>query len=205
MDVFDRLEQSTFKDLFSIFFLLKTSCRKILLPSRKSLNGVRQVRVANKLLPVTANLSRNKHGYIIMKFYKTKAEESVLLVKVEPGEEIIDKLKELGSFLDSAFFTGIGALRSATLGYFNGKEYLRKEFIHPEYGYELLSLVGNMTQSEEGIIVHCHAQLSDKDYQVFGGHLFEGIVSVTAEIAVVPLSPAIRRERDSKTGLLLWP
>ncbi|MFW9997820.1 MAG: PPC domain-containing DNA-binding protein [Candidatus Odinarchaeota archaeon] len=127
------------------------------------------------------------------------------MVKIEPGEDIIIKLTELGQFLDSAFFTGIGALRSAALGYFDGTEYLRKEFVHPEYGYELLSLVGNITKLEENTVVHCHAQLSDRDYQVFGGHLFEGIVSVTAEIAVVPIAPAIQREKDARTGLNLWP
>ncbi|MHA2298024.1 MAG: PPC domain-containing DNA-binding protein [Candidatus Hodarchaeales archaeon] len=126
------------------------------------------------------------------------------MVKIEPGEEVIAKLTEIGNLLDSAIFTGIGALRSAILGYFDGNEYIRKEFIHPSYGYELLSLIGNITRLNDDHIIHCHAQLADRDYQAFGGHLFRGIVSITAEISVIPVTPPIHREKDDKTGLFLW-
>jgi len=40
----------------------------------------------------------------------------------------------------------------------------------------------------------------NSDYRVHGGHLFEGIVSVTAEISVIPITPPIIRVKDERTG-----
>ena len=99
--------------------------------------------------------------------------------------------------------TGLGALEDVELGYYDlhNKEYLRKTFT--EMDYELISLTGNIALNNGEHFVHVHASLGGPDFNVFGGHLFEATVAVTAEIFITPLGKLPSRELVEDIGLNL--
>ncbi len=120
------------------------------------------------------------------------------VIKFEPGE---DFQETLGAFvtqkrIPSAFFQGIGALTNVELGYFSIK---KNVYERHTYGgnYELISASGNISVDADAPIVHTHVTLSDENCQVVGGHLFEGIVSLTAEVFLFPMDVALIRKADT--------
>lgn len=126
------------------------------------------------------------------------------LVRCDIDDEVVSTLTRFAAEnkISSGTVIGIGALKDVVLGYFDlaKKEYLRKEFSGI---YELLSLSGNFAKLNSETILHCHAVISDADYNVTGGHLFSGVIAVTGEFYIRPGSGIIKREPDEFTGLNL--
>lgn len=129
---------------------------------------------------------------------------NIHILILDRGEEIVGSVinfcNEYG--IKAAFVNGIGAISNITLGYFNVQdmEYKKKKF---DNSYELVSLNGNIGVTEDKPIFHPHVALGGGDYNLIGGHLFEGTVSVTAEIFILPLDGRLIRERDKNTSLNL--
>ncbi|MFM8314648.1 MAG: PPC domain-containing DNA-binding protein [Deltaproteobacteria bacterium] len=130
------------------------------------------------------------------------SEEKVLIV-VPKGEKLVATLtrdvSDLG--LKGGLISGLGALIDVELGYYHleEKDYHRKTF--SEMDYELISLTGNLSLKEGKPYIHVHAALGDNQFRVFGGHLFEANVAVTAEVSIIPLGKMPVRELDPKLGL----
>ncbi|MGH9856204.1 MAG: PPC domain-containing DNA-binding protein [Acidobacteriota bacterium] len=126
------------------------------------------------------------------------------VVVLEIGEQFISSLTGFAKQkqIASASISAIGALRDFELGYYylDRKEYGRKKF---EEISELISCSGNIAIRQEAPFIHVHALLGRDDFTVIGGHLFEGIVAVTAEIVVLPLPNRMERTYDERTGLYL--
>ena len=126
------------------------------------------------------------------------------LVRCDIGEEVVSILTEFANQnnIGSGMVTGIGAVRDPTLGYFNleSGEYQRRRF---EGIFELLKLSGNFARLDSKIFLHCHATISDADFKVFGGHLFEAEIGVTGEFYIYPGEMVVDRGPDEATGLNL--
>jgi len=141
-----------------------------------------------------------KKGGLMRSFKKN----NIHILILDRGEEIVGSVinfcNEYG--IKAAFVNGIGAISNITLGYFNVQdmEYKKKKF---DNSYELVSLNGNIGVTEDKLIFHPHVALGGGDYNLIGGHLFEGTVSVTAEIFILPLDGRLIRERDKDTSLNL--
>ncbi|MCB1106766.1 MAG: DNA-binding protein [Chlamydiia bacterium] len=121
------------------------------------------------------------------------------VIKLEQGE---DFQSSLGDFvhqkrLASSFFQGIGSLANVELGYFNlaKNEYDRHAF---KGDYELISASGNISIEHDAPFVHTHVVLSDDQCKTIAGHLFKGIVTITAEVFLFPLDIALIRKHDQK-------
>lgn len=125
------------------------------------------------------------------------------LIVVKKGEKLVQTLTrevtELG--LKGGLISGLGALIHVELGYYHleEKNYLRKTF--SEMDYELISLTGNLSLKDGQPYIHVHAALGDNQFRVFGGHLFEAEVAVTAEVSIVPLGKMPVRELNQEVGL----
>lgn len=123
---------------------------------------------------------------------------------METGEECIEALSRLArdERISTAEVSGIGAFESATLGFYQLKkqEYQRIPVIKHT---EVLSLLGNLTVTDEGPRVHVHASLSYMDGSTIGGHLFEGRAGATLEVFVREEPGEVRRAEDAGTGLAL--
>ncbi len=126
------------------------------------------------------------------------------VVRIEKDEEIITALRHTAKKrgIGGAFFFGLGVGQDLVLGYFNAqkKAYIKKAF---KGEYEFTNLSGNISKFRGEYVVHCHATITDNQFNAFGGHLFQGIVPATLEILIIPFSKTLRRKKDKVTGLNL--
>jgi hypothetical protein len=127
------------------------------------------------------------------------------VLRLERGEEVLTSLENFckEQSVMSAFVCGIGALENVEICAYDIKKktYICRKFAESQ---ELLSLLGNVTQSEGKPFCHIHVVLGNEEYHVNGGHLQSGRVSVTCEIEVRTSSRPIERIADEETGLHLW-
>ena len=121
------------------------------------------------------------------------------VVRLQDGEDLMSALRALGG--DSALIlTGIGMVREAELGYWNGKEYETHAHAAPS---ELISLQGNLARDETGAqIVHAHISLSGQDGSVHGGHLIRAAVHHTVEVTLLALKGIALERKLEPNGLV---
>ncbi|PCJ20025.1 MAG: DNA-binding protein [Candidatus Cloacimonadota bacterium] len=130
--------------------------------------------------------------------------DNKLLIRLDKGEEILSKLKQvcIDYNITAGKISGIGAVSEVTLGYYHLKTkfYDKKRF---DGDYELLTLSGNVSSLDGESFIHIHMSMSDENYQVFGGHLFEANIAVTGEIWILPMDLKVNREKNEEIGLNL--
>jgi len=136
-----------------------------------------------------------------MKYKKFK---NRVIVRIDSGEEIVTTLKQICENLNIklATVTGIGATDNATIGLYNLKtrKYQSTEFLGD---HEIALLCGNISTMGGNIYLHLHANLCNKDYKSYGGHLNSAIVSATFECIINIIDGEINRVFDEKIGLNL--
>lgn len=124
------------------------------------------------------------------------------VVRLEKGEEIITALKQAAAAkkIKSGFLFGVGVGQDLTLGYFDAHNrfYVKKTFSGE---YEFSGFAGNISTLGEETVIHCHVTITDRNFNAFGGHLFEGTVPATCEIVILPFAGLLNRKRDEATGL----
>ncbi len=134
--------------------------------------------------------------------YKKVNERYIL--KIEQGELVHASLHEFCNEhnIKNALVGGIGAVEWVRCGYYDRdtKAYLFKEY---EEVVEVTSYMGNVMVKEDSIFVHAHGTFSNRENQVFGGHVDEMRVGLVLEVALTPLGSEIRRTFDEGTGLYL--
>ena len=128
----------------------------------------------------------------------------IYVVRLEIGEEIITKLKELCSDLKigAGKVNGIGVLRSAVISYFDLPTgvYLHRKL---SGNMEITSLMGNISSMQGERFPHLHITLADDGFQLVGGHLTSGEIGVTGELIVEPFAGIIERKINQESGLNL--
>ncbi|HET7409652.1 MAG TPA: PPC domain-containing DNA-binding protein [Paracoccaceae bacterium] len=99
-------------------------------------------------------------------------------------------------------FTGLGAFRDVTLGFFDTdkKDYER---IRLDEQVEVVSMIGNFAVKDGEPKLHPHVVVSKRDGSAWGGHLLEAHVRPTLEIVVTEVPAHLRRKTDPETGLPL--
>ena len=131
--------------------------------------------------------------------------DNTILLSLKKNEYINSSIK--GIFKDNnlkfGWISGIGAVHNIELGFYDldSKQYLRK-IIKEEH--ELLSLTGNVTFVDDEYFVHNHISIGNRNFQSFGGHLFEGQISLTGEFKIDILSEKVDRKFSNEIGLNLW-
>ena len=122
----------------------------------------------------------------------------------EEGDEFISGLQGFAEqhALAASHVSAIGAFKHAILGYFDRKkmDYLK---IPVKEQVEVLSLLGNITLSDEGHKVHAHVVLGKSDASTIGGHIIEAHVWPTLEVIVEESPRHLVRQMDAETGLAL--
>jgi uncharacterized protein len=136
---------------------------------------------------------------------KFRKEKNHYYISLEPGEKINSSFEKIAKIeeINSAWIHGIGAVTNLEMGYYElaTKSYIRKFF---NYDYELTSLSGNITFKDETVFSHTHINFSDNNFNVYGGHLFEGEISAAGEFIMTVGENFIHRKFDDFTGLALW-
>ncbi|MDO8571741.1 MAG: DNA-binding protein [bacterium] len=128
-----------------------------------------------------------------------------LIVGLERGEDLRSSIETLSvQFrIESAYVSAIGALKDPELGYYDlsKKEYIRRRFLGI---WELISLQGNISLYNTTPLFHAHVSIGGSDFQVFGGHFFNGTIGVVAEIHITPMPTPLHRLYCESIGLPRW-
>ena len=127
------------------------------------------------------------------------------LVRIDRGEEIMEKVKELceKEHIRLGRVEAIGAADRAMLGVYD----LEKQEYFPEEIHEFMEIVslnGNITAMEGKAYVHLHAALADGRHQLHGGHVIELRVGATCEMFITVPDGEVNRRKDRELGINLW-
>jgi len=132
-----------------------------------------------------------------------RAKDGTAVVKMNVGEDYITSLKEACSMLPgtgAVVVSSIGQFSSVSLGYYRGKGDYHPKVI--EGPLELLNVSGIISKEVEGPFPHLHAVVGDKDKRVFGGHLLEATVGLTAESVLLVLDIGMTRKMNEVRGTM---
>lgn len=125
-------------------------------------------------------------------------------LRLERSEEIVAALVDFARKrrIRSALLVGLGAGEEFVLGFYDLKRrrYLKRRF---RGEHEIAGLVGNVAWAGDDPVCHVHAIISDSRLTTFSGHLFEGRVTATCEIAVMPGTRRFGRRLEADSGLKL--
>lgn len=127
--------------------------------------------------------------------------ERTLALIMDAGDEVMEQLPRFADEhgIAAARFTAIGALSSATLGYFdlNRNDY---EQIAVKEQTEVLIMAGDIALNDGKPKVHAHIVLGRRDGSTCGGHLLSGQVRPTLEVMLVESPRHLARTSTSVSG-----
>ena len=131
--------------------------------------------------------------------------ENVCVVRLDPGEEILELVKAVSLREDIKLATvqGLGAVNEITVGVFDtaAKEYHANHF---QGSYEIVSLTGTISTMNGEYYCHLHLSAGDAQGHVVGGHLNEARISATAELVMTILPGTVDRAFSPEVGLNLF-
>ena len=173
--------------------------------------GGSRVAAAAILLGATALGASAHYAYRRFRYGRAlRASEGLrcFALRLNPGEELKSALMakvRAEKLRATCVLTCVGSLRKATLRMANASKAPRatagsdNEVVTRNERFEIVSLVG--TFAEDGRC-HLHASLSDKNGQLWGGHVVGDMeVFTTAEIVLAECSGLVfAREHDPMTG-----
>lgn len=127
-----------------------------------------------------------------------------VLLRIDRGEEIIETVRRVAEKerIRLASVEALGAVDDFTVGVYDvaAKRYDSRTFTG---AFEIVSLVGTITEKDGAFYQHLHMSAGNRDCEVFGGHLNRAVVSVTCEMVIRVLSGAVDRAPDPETGINL--
>ncbi len=136
---------------------------------------------------------------------KYKRFDKTIVVRIDRGEEILDKIRELAiaENIKLASVTALGATNDFTVGVFNTaeKKYYANEF---KGAFEIVSLTGTINTMDGQFYTHIHMSAGNDKGEVFGGHLNRAVISATCEMTVTVIDGEVDRYRDDDVGLNLF-
>lgn len=126
---------------------------------------------------------------------KYKVFEKEIVAILETGEHIHDSISEICQTenIGMGTVTGFGGIRYAKMGIWNNERGQYDYLERTDDSTELLSLNGNISWLDHKPNIHIHVSAADNNFQVFGGHLVEGIVQNLVELYIYPGSEKIER------------
>lgn len=142
----------------------------------------------------------------MLDYYKMKFKRfgEHFVVSIEKGEEIVAALQELCIEQDIKLgvISGIGAVNRFKIGLFETvlKQYHAREFSGE---YEITALNGNVSTMDNITYIHLHINVSDREFNTFGGHLNSAIVSAACEVVIHRIDGVVDREFNEEIGLNL--
>ncbi len=104
------------------------------------------------------------------------------MVRLDDGEDVFAQITEFArrhSVRAGAIVSGIGMFKTATVGYWDGKEYRPHSIDTP---HELVALHGSIAEADGAPSIHLHVALAGPEHRIVGGHLMRATVGVLNEI-----------------------
>ena len=125
-----------------------------------------------------------------------------IVVRIDKGEEIIEKIKEVAirENIKLATVTALGATNEFIVGVFKTEE--KKYYSNSFQGdFEIVSLTGSINTMNDEFYTHIHMSAGDEKGNVYGGHLNKAIVSATCEMFIHVIEGKVDRELSKDIGL----
>ncbi|MCW6169039.1 MAG: DUF296 domain-containing protein [Thermoplasmatales archaeon] len=123
-----------------------------------------------------------------------------LFLKIEKNESVQNEILgalNLYEIMSGEVTFAIGMIRNLEVGYFDGKEYLKK--MYPE-NLEIVSFHGSIAENEPRLHIHCAG--ANKDHSVVGGHFFSGVADPLLEVKITKFDGIkLGREKNPASGL----
>ena len=125
-------------------------------------------------------------------------------VILSPGDEALSGLTKFAAdyHVEAAHFTAIGALKGATLGWFDPVKKMYKT-IPVDQQVEVLSMVGDIAVANGKPAVHTHMVVGLPDGTTRGGHVIAAYVNPTLEVMVTVDRGPLYKKYDPATTLTL--
>jgi hypothetical protein len=122
----------------------------------------------------------------------------------DTNDEVMEGLKHFAQshHLQAAHFTGIGAFASLTVAWFDLQK-LEYQPIEINEQVEVLSLIGDVAESNGKPAVHAHICVAKRDGSAHGGHLQHGKVRPTLEVILIESPSHLRKSFRPEFGLAL--
>ena len=131
-----------------------------------------------------------------------KVFEDTIVVRLDKGDEIAKSLLDVAKKerMTLASVSGIGATDDFEVGVF---DLARSDYEHFRFegNHEIVALVGNITTKDGAPYLHLHITCAGEGGKIVGGHLFEGHISLTAEIFLAKGAGSADRQRDESLGI----
>jgi len=132
---------------------------------------------------------------------QTLQDGDIVVVALEPGEEIVESLAEVADKykIGGGQISGLGSVSEAEIAFFDPakKEYIPRMFTEP---MEIGNLVGNISKLDGNRHIHCHITIAGPELIGFTGHLNRAVVGTAAEIYIRRLSQTVLRVKDADGG-----
>jgi uncharacterized protein len=106
------------------------------------------------------------------------------MLRLDDGQDLFESLSAFSAkehVTAAAVVSGIGMFRTATFGYWDGKEYRPEELKVP---HEVVALHGSIARADGAPSVHLHGAVAGPDHRLIGGHLMRATVGVLQEIVL---------------------
>jgi len=138
--------------------------------------------------------------------YKEYQRGRIFAGRLPHGMDIIKSMEELckQTSIQMAWFSVIGAVSSATIGFYNQEKQEYQSQVKSE-PLEIVSCTGNVSLKDRKPFIHGHIELGDNLGHSFGGHLFSDTLVFAGEFKLEELrGKPMARVPDRTTGLQLW-
>ena len=126
------------------------------------------------------------------------------VVVCDPGDEAVAALTQFARAerLEAARLTAVGGFERATVGWFDRAA---RQFrpIPVDEQCEVLSLIGDIAEGQEGPSLNLHVVLGLSDGTTRGGHLIEARVFPTLEVVVTEAPAELRKVMRPDIGVAL--
>jgi uncharacterized protein len=106
------------------------------------------------------------------------------MVRLDDGEDLLESLAEFARREDlgaAAVIAGVGMIRRATIGYWDGSQYRPQELTVP---HEVVGLQGSIARAEGAPSIHLHVAAAGPDLRLVGGHLLKATVGMLEEVYI---------------------
>ncbi len=132
-----------------------------------------------------------------------KNSKSEIAIRLDTGDEVLASIKEVckKENITTAIVSGLGAASKVEIGHYDEKsgKYNIKKFEGALF--EIISLSGNITLSDNEPLVHLHIAIGLDDFTTASGHLMSATVRPACEIVLQPMKTKIGRKFDEKSKL----
>lgn len=134
---------------------------------------------------------------------------NVVYLRLDRGDEVLSSILSVceKEGFKSCVFSGIGGCDYAKLGTFRPDQGTYGEY-EKQGMLELVSLNGDVKDSDQGPLIHAHACLSfeeNGEIKLTGGHLLSLRVLITAEIEIRPVVGGVIKTKPGQIpGPKVW-